>query len=334
MITPPNHNGKPINNKLTDQEIETQQTEKRLRFGDVFLLIIGHSVITIFFISCITTSIVQTESHQVLQLHDVSTQSKILPKEQSESDNQKVIRTGNLENSEQPLAKITVVKLPSASAETTEKASKHPLVQLLSKDKRILTVLIVFICAVISAPLTEEFLYRGVLTGWIANSAKAYFGQLGLNNKATKIFTVILAICFPALFFATLHAGNNPEHSAKILLATILAVTLSNFTTLAGGIYYLTKIRKFTFEQIGFQNGKLRVDILTSVLVSVLVIPPLLLLTGVLREKFPTLVVDPFPLFFFAVVLGAIFLITHRLLPCILVHAMLNYISFMALFWR
>ncbi|MDR2345198.1 MAG: CPBP family intramembrane metalloprotease [Planctomycetaceae bacterium] len=224
-------------------------------------------------------------------------------------------------------ASVTV----TLNSERDQSYKQHPITQLISNDKNILTLLIVFICVVIAAPLIEEFLYRGILTGWLADSTTIYLPQLGFSNKMTKIISVILSLGFPSLYFACLHFTSTSERSNELLFISICAVTLSNLISFVLGVFYLTKIRNFTLEQIGFQINRLRFDILLSLAAAVLIIPPILILTGILRSIFPTFVIDPLPLFFFAIVLGGIFLKTRRLLPCIFIHAILNSTSFIIL---
>jgi membrane protease YdiL (CAAX protease family) len=213
----------------------------------------------------------------------------------------------------------------------SQKAAEHLLVQLLSQDKRLFTILLVFIGAVITTPLVEEFLYRGVLTGWLVDSANVHLAKLGLSAKKAKFISTEIAIICPALFFAMNHTGYKNDYSVDFLLVTIFVVTLANCITLVAGFFYLTQVRKFTYDQIGFRMDKFIFDVMVAVVVSICLIPPLLILTSVLRFMFPTLVIDPFPLFIFAVMLGAIFLTTRRLLPCVIIHAILNGISFATL---
>ncbi|MDR1140746.1 MAG: CPBP family intramembrane metalloprotease [Planctomycetaceae bacterium] len=64
---------------------------------------------------------------------------------------------------------------------------------------------------------------------------------------------------------------------------------------------------------------------------SILAIPPLFALTNYCKLMFPNNVIDPIPIFFLAILLGAIFIITRRILPCIIIHALLNTVSFMVI---
>ncbi|MDR0391021.1 MAG: CPBP family intramembrane metalloprotease [Planctomycetaceae bacterium] len=303
-------------NPENNHQTETQQTKKRLKFGDVFLLFVVQLVVAFFLSLSIMMCFdnYKTENMQISHNIPINTTIKL---------NNQIIKIGNINNTENPQTKITIIKPPIH----TNKAPEHPLIQLLKKDKRILTILIVFMCAVIAAPLWEEFLFRGVLITWLIDSTTEHLPKLGYNNTSTKLVSTTLAIILPASLFAIQHAGGKNENSTSILFMLIFVSMLTNFIMLAFGTFYLTIIRKFTLAQIGFQSIK-KIDIWIAFIVSIILIPIILLLTFKLREMFPELVIDPVPLFIFAIVLGIIFLITRRLLPCILMHTFLNGISF------
>ncbi|MDR1291225.1 MAG: CPBP family intramembrane metalloprotease [Planctomycetaceae bacterium] len=302
-----NNNGEIISEK------KSQLVNKRLRFGDVFLLIVGYFVINAIVFSLIKIAInshitsphVNQTSAIVL---DFSKPSDFYPVAPRELSSPKII-----------------IEPQSKPTQTTD----HLIVQLLSSNKKPLIILLVFICAVISAPLAEEFLYRGVLTGWIFESAKVYLPQFGFENK-TSIASTIVALGFPALYFALLHGGNR-NLANDDLIHLIITALLSNFIILFVGIFYLTRVRNFTPDQIGLRMVKMRFDILIAVPISVFAIPLLFMLTTYCKTIFPDTVIDPFPIFFFAILLGTIFIITRRLLPCIIIHALLNAVSFMVI---
>jgi membrane protease YdiL (CAAX protease family) len=378
---------------VTENEIERQNQDidnidicnKRLRLGDVILLLLGHTLITVGVLFFMTALIVPQPKKNLTITHaakhspnqtaiQITIQNSAQNNINLTTDKKKIsINAVPVSPTVSPISVVPVIPVvPAIPVVPVESFSggdivvemtpnnnddqnnihtkltqqpreivitqsepiappQHPLAQLLSKDKRTSIILIVFICAVISAPLLEEFLYRGVLTGWLIESTKIYLPLLGINNKTVKILRPTIAICLPALFFASLHVSDNQDRAAEVLIASIAAVTLANLFTLTLGIFYLVEIRKFSCDQIGFQMKYFGSDILLSILVAICVIPPLLCLTGALRLMFPALAIDPFPLFFFAVALGVVFMRTRRLLPCILIHAMLNGVSFILL---
>jgi membrane protease YdiL (CAAX protease family) len=47
------------------------------------------------------------------------------------------------------------------------KATKHPVEEMIRADRSVLTMSLAFVTAVILAPLAEEFLFRGLLLGWL-----------------------------------------------------------------------------------------------------------------------------------------------------------------------
>jgi membrane protease YdiL (CAAX protease family) len=338
-----NNNGEINDLVITPDESEnkSQPENKRLRFGDVFLLLFGHTAITIIILvfvmiaAKIYTENISPKKIPITYLHTnqiitdgtagggikITVGDKELQPvyEFPESRDFYFGNPDELSNS-----KITIEPQPKPN-----KTTDHFIGQLLSNDKRPLTILIAFICVVISAPLIEEFLYRGVLTGWLTESAKIYLPQLGFENK-TSIASTIVALVFPALYFAWLHAGEH-KFEDDALLPMIIAMSLANFIMLFVGIFYLTKVRNFTPDQIGLQMDKMRFDILVAIAISILAIPPLFALTNYCKLMFPDNVIDPIPIFFLAILLGSIFIITRRILPCIIIHALLNTVSFMVI---
>ncbi|MDR1483298.1 MAG: CPBP family intramembrane metalloprotease [Planctomycetaceae bacterium] len=291
-----NNNGEPKNTtsvEVIDLESEPQDVGKRLMFVDVFLLIVGHSLIAVIMLFfCGWFMGVQIFNN---------------------ADSQQL--TGLADG-----ARVT--------------APEHPLIQLLSRDNGFLTLFVTFICAVILAPLTEEFLYRGILTGWVAGASNVYFVNKGMSLAMAKFLSTAIAVIVPAFYFAMLHFGNQSGQSVEVLFVVIISVIFSNMITIVVGLFYLVLIRDFTFERLGFWTDNFLYDIFLSFLISVFVIPPILLLTGILRNFFPEVVIDPFPLFLFAIVLGVVFLKTRRLFPCILIHVALNGVSFASLVLR
>ncbi|MDR2762752.1 MAG: CPBP family intramembrane metalloprotease [Planctomycetaceae bacterium] len=344
-----------MNENLTESntlEIQSQNTNKRLRFADILLIFILYSILTLILqlaliglprnapnepttIHLTNQSINQSASQNIQQnIQDIR---HIHQKTQSDIKFNIQITVGEkeittVENLDQTPNQISIPQIDLKY--TPPEKQPHPFVQLLKQDKSEFTILLLFICGVIIAPLLEEFLYRGIFTGWLIDSTKEHLPKFGFNETTTKILRVIISLSVPALLFASLHFRGNQEQSTpsrEFLLILFLAMILINSLTLTIGIFYLTQIRNFTLEKIGFQMNKYPSDISMSILVSIFVIPLLLILTGILNAIFPNLVIDPFPLFFFAILLGGIFLITHRLLPCILIHALLNFTSLVIL---
>ncbi|MDR1479316.1 MAG: CPBP family intramembrane metalloprotease [Planctomycetaceae bacterium] len=338
MTTSPiiNDNGETTANT----ETTPQPKIKRLRFADVLLLIVGNIVLSVILL-LITFAVISLTGYRTNQQNTVTVLHEIPEHEtttnltgENESKATDGIRLGGGDKPYQSFHEIKTYPTPAHNSHNQSTAQQqannidHPLIRLLSKDQEPLVILMAFIFAVIAAPLTEEFLYRGVLVGWLAESTKIYLPKFGCKEKDTQTLGILLALVLPALYFALLHFGSNSELTDDIIFATFVAISLANFITLFAGIFYLTTIRNFTLEQIGFRMDKWRSDIFWAFVISIFIIPMILIFTGCLHRIFPNTVIDPIPLFFFAIVLGIIFITTHRLLPCILIHAFLNATSF------
>lgn len=208
----------------------------------------------------------------------------------------------------------------------------HPLTQLIRQGRRspfvsvVLTV--AFLSGVILAPLTEEFMFRLVLQGWLQDRLGSWLG-----NKYFLIDTILKAIpvIIVAVFFASLHGGGRSEGKLDFLLAFLIGIVVAQSLIFTFGILYLTLVRQATARQLGFDGRLLPFDILLGFISFVLSTPPILAINALLKSLFPDNVVDPVPLFFLALVLGTLYYQTKRIQPCIALHAFFNGFSFLVL---
>lgn len=85
---------------------------------------------------------------------------------------------------------------------------RHPLVDLLMADRSPATLAIVFVSAVVAAPIAEEFFFRRVLQGWLET-------RLPWSDAAAAV--VASAACFAAA-----HAGQGLAYVPLFLLGLVL----------------------------------------------------------------------------------------------------------------
>jgi membrane protease YdiL (CAAX protease family) len=218
----------------------------------------------------------------------------------------------------------------SAKAVTTE----HPLSQLLEQGKESPIILFVaFFSGVISAPLTEEFLFRLLLQGWLkkkSSNLSRYFRQ---KFPALRFLFMpgVFSILTVSIIFAAAHGGSRSEQSIDIQFYTLLGIGIVNILVFSFGMLYLLIVRRAALEELGCKANRIVDDLLTAVGTFFLSAPFILYLHWLLRNNFPDSVTDPIPLFFFSIILGVLYHRTSRLQPGLILHALLNGFSFAVL---
>jgi len=215
--------------------------------------------------------------------------------------------------------------VPGRQVAETVVTTEHPLSQLIRQSQgSSFALLVVFFSAVVSAPLAEEFLFRLVLQGWLEKQESSFFKRRFLPHGS-------LSIVFSSLFFAALHGGGRKEHGADTLFFTLLGVGTANVFFTLGGMAFLRIGRRATWRDLGLRFNHLPTDFGIAMVFFVLFVPPIFFIHVAAQNLFPETVTDPIPLFFFALALGFLFYRTRRLAGCVLLHAMLNATSFVAL---
>jgi membrane protease YdiL (CAAX protease family) len=208
----------------------------------------------------------------------------------------------------------------------------HPAEQLLrSGNPGALTIAVVM--AVIVAPLIEEFFFRVLLQGWL----EALWSRR--RRKHPELRTAPLSwlpIVLPAVLFALVHfrAGKAPlapEYQAGLFLGQVVAVVL----TFGLAIALLRYAVGATAADLGWRREKLRSDARLGLVALLAVIGPLLILQSALLGLVKLMGIDyapdPIPLFFLALVFGALYHRTHRIAPSLVLHIAFNATSIMLL---
>ena len=205
----------------------------------------------------------------------------------------------------------------------------HPIAQLLEQGAFSPVIfLVIFIIAVIIAPLVEEFLFRMLLQGWLA--AKL--------TQCRIPYATGIAIVLVSCFFAAVHMGNHDKIDVSPLLTGLVMSGLFSLLIFASGIIYLTERRRvrmtgYLFGTKPFFHSNFFVNAGYG-LPAFLIIFLLFGMTAVLRVLFPGMNVSPIPIFFFSLVLGVLYSRTQNLSYCILLHALLNGTSLMLLWFQ
>ncbi|MDR0337640.1 MAG: CPBP family intramembrane metalloprotease [Planctomycetaceae bacterium] len=219
-----------------------------------------------------------------------------------------------------------------AQAKTT---THHPLSQLLEQGKNSPIILFVaFFCGVITAPLTEEFLFRLLFQGWLEKKSNDWRFGVSLSEYFPFRFLFLpgfFSIVVVSVLFALAHGGKRIEQPVDVQFYSMIGVGMTNVFVFCFGMFYLTVIRGTTVQELGFQTNRIGKDVFLAAGIFVLSAPLIFFLHWLLQNNFPNRVTDPVPLFIFSIILGSLYYRTGRLFPCILLHAFLNSFSFAVL---
>lgn len=208
-----------------------------------------------------------------------------------------------------------------------KKTTLHPLTQLIQRGReKPIILLVAFLSGVVLAPLTEEFLFRLVLQGWLTKTLSR-FGNQRLRNTTSCVLSLLIV----SLLFAFMHGGERREQAVEPLFAGLLGLAIANLLIFVFGTTYLSLFRQARAKDLGFDFRKIPKDLALGGLVFFIATPFILGLNYFLRILFPDSVVDPIPLFFLALILGTLFYKTRRIQSSIILHALFNGFSFLVL---
>ncbi len=199
-------------------------------------------------------------------------------------------------------------------------SKEHPLTILMTIASRVprffWVPLICFLTGVITAPITEEFIFRVLLQG-----------------AAEKIFRVPWgAIAFSALLFAVIHYRTpfalNSADRLNVILKSIAIVPLAHLLILLLGVLWLRRVVGATWSELGFcRRGMLR-DFGRGVVAFFFLAPIIFLTQSALGALFPDLVTDPAAILILAIGLGILYRQTGSLSAVVGTHSALNFVSF------
>lgn len=216
--------------------------------------------------------------------------------------------------------------VPVGASTTTD----HPLTQLLLQGRESGRILLVaFLCGVLIAPVTEELLFRLLLQGWLL---KVFSGKVFDDRRTGNGFlSASASIGVTSILFAVLHAGARANYTADYLYYAMLGLGIANLMTTLFAVGYLIVIRSVSLRDLGLKRASFQMDFGLPVILFMLVVPVILSVHAWINRFYPDTVTDPIPLFLFSLALGSLIYKTGRLVPCILLHALLNGFSFIIL---
>lgn len=204
-------------------------------------------------------------------------------------------------------------------------SNEHPLTRLaLGQGDRPEIFLLIVFCAVIAAPITEEFFFRLVFQGWLQNHERTFRRGFPLPAGVMPIVPV-------ALSFALLHFRSETSSLPyEELVRRILVASLGGLAAVLSGVLHLVVVRRAGWRDFGIDPAKIGGDFRAGLVVFLFILPPLMMLQqGLISVKEsislkPGWTTDPIPLFLFALALGLLFYRTRRLTASLVLHAALN----------
>jgi membrane protease YdiL (CAAX protease family) len=186
--------------------------------------------------------------------------------------------------------------------------SKHPLIQLLKEKPDSYLFGVIVFSAVVVAPIAEEYLFRVLLQGWLEKAAT--FG-----GAATEI------VFGRSPFAAKPAGGSSFDESANVESADAGEYRADDNPYVSPRNLQQRPNSAYTAEAAEAGGWSKRPPT-WPILVSAIIFAAMHASHGP----------DPIPLFVLAVGLGFLYQRTHRILPCMILHALLNGCS-MLLLW-
>lgn len=219
-------------------------------------------------------------------------------------------------------------------------AEQHSLTILMQKSgHNPVVILVCFLVAVIVAPLAEEFVFRVVIQGGIEATLRREFGRSALTKR--------LPILITALFFAAVHFRPKQEIDRASIDQTFQIMTatmIGNLATVAVSIVIFRNFFRIRWSDIGLwdfrQIGRdalgallLQLAILIPIGIVIITVQTLAKTQWATDHGISSNMVDPIPLFLFALVLGTLYYRTRRFASVFFLHAFFNLCSFLALLY-
>lgn len=250
-------------------------------------------------------------------------------------------------------------------------AKQHPLARLLIRSRATpyfgIVAALFFLTVACLAPLAEEFVFRAVLQGTtrqifdvdkpipnpgapdvpissseLSPDETKQFHAVDRIAKRDRLVRVALAILFPALLFALLHAGvpDDPENPTPLaeLFRSLVSDGLSNLTTFVVGLAFLVGYAGIKPADLGLpsaatlqETGRFLKSWLRGVFLLLLGYPVIQAINIISERFFPDAIVAPIPIFVFALYLGIVYYRSKEFATVLGMHMTLNFISFITL---
>ncbi len=207
-----------------------------------------------------------------------------------------------------------------------EAVRPHAILEAMATGGTPILVLCI-VAAVVVAPVAEEFLFRVLLQGWLESVVQRWWPLLPPLRR------VLPGASGPILVSATLFAAMHirvagPGRRAEYLVAQLLATAVIASLLVGFAVVWLRLRTGATAADFGVAPGKLAADVRLGLWSLAALLGPLYAINIAVYHALPKHIApDPIPLLFLAVGLGVLYARTHRIVPCIVLHAALNAVS-------
>lgn len=223
-----------------------------------------------------------------------------------------------------PMDPSEALKLPGRPRQPAD--VNHPLIRLIRQRPHWTTLVGALVVAALIAPVVEEFLFRLVLQGWLESLETRFRRYFALGQRAEGVVPVLLV----SAAFAALHYREaEPPEQTEALVRAFGCHAVASLATLLFGIMCLRGLSGATLGDLGIRLGMIGSDIRLGLGAFLTVAAPIYGVQIALSLILPALVSrpiapDPITLGLFAIVLGALYSRTHRIVPAITLHMALN----------
>ncbi len=200
---------------------------------------------------------------------------------------------------------------------------QHAIVDLLRADPSPVTWLVCALVAVVVAPIVEEFAYRLLLQGWLEAEERRLRRRI---RAPWRWFPGVAPVALVSLLFAMRHFRTaGPPLKPELLLQLMIYQGVWSLLTF-GLVLWLVRARSgATALDLGFAREKLADDVRLGLVACAAVVAPVIAIQMTAQSVMPeSVAADPVPLFFLALVLGALYYRTHRIVPAIVAHMAFN----------
>jgi len=224
---------------------------------------------------------------------------------------------------------------PASAVRVDENAkldTAHPLARVLLESPSAWAIVACMLTAVVFAPITEEFLFRLLLQGWLEAVERRLRRQI---RRLRSVAAGVLPVASASLLFAALHfRAPSPRLDVDTLVFLICARAVANLLTLGLALCWVRLAAGATLGDLGIVPGRLWADIQLGMWAFLAITIPVYVLLIVATSLLPeNMVADPIPLLLLAAVLGGLYYRTHRIVPAIVLHMAFNATSVSLALW-
>jgi membrane protease YdiL (CAAX protease family) len=225
-----------------------------------------------------------------------------------------------------PAAEVpTKMKPPQAKAAGQQNSREvdHPVFVILRSRPDAATLLFCLVLAGVVVPIAEEMTFRLLLQGWLEAAERHWRRRIDAWRSLARgaVPVVLVSAIFAAGHYRT--AGRLPDVESLLYLLGLSAA--AEVVALSFAVWLIWYRRGATCGDFGLVPQKFWSDVRLGLLAYLAWVPPVLLIQNVAMQLLPKwLAPDPIALFVFALVLGTLYLRTHRIVSSIVLHMSLN----------